>query len=794
MEETQRKQLEETQRKQLEEQKQQQTSEELKIDDNEIPALEPALEYEDYFNKNREKYQHTNNLEYLTQQEQQTHKEQQMIEQFKDQFNNNNDFKNKFLNQYHGQGGLPDFFQEPTQFVVNGTLVNNPQWISPFDKLNEQLKEPRFKQQFFDKLDKPSIIQFMKQYPQPYLQPHSKIISNTTTPLLTLKIQEGGTKYNDIIEFKNELINAIKITTITNKLKNAINNVVNIFNVEKIINIVNTLSINANIEKFANELITFGNQKKEIGKNMTEKIEYLQTQLDSIELKNKMISCLMYSKNYNNNNNENMRSNDIHYEFTSFIIKLALYNKLNNQQLKYKLPQVDSNSRVFFNINNKILHTKITDDDSKLTTTNILNNLYEKIISSKPNEQLFIENDVLSLDYETYPKSFNLNYKEFITNIINLSCSNTYENTNKTRLTQKKPLFYPYYKRDANKNLIKVSMKDKKEIEEKIEIYDQNNCVGTHINISDNDKCIHFVASCLLSCDPNKLNICSEMLKKTEIFDVEPLSKINNMNPFIALKILKTFGFVVNLNNKQYYEVEKIDEWLNKIKTKDEKLYNIINNNEKLKKYLDMVVFFINKNPTILNKNIKPRGIDEQTVMMRNIVLSQLELTYSIKPIPLIYSTKPKEEIFSLKPQTKYFQIGRGYNDMSEINALENLYEDIIKDIESVNIKISDEDKNKIILLFETNRDIEHRLKKLYQMLENLKNVAQIIGTKNNPSITVSIEEIEKVNSTNDLKEYVNNLISQLNTSIENNNQAKETSFNNIVQNMKFMNQLFYKH
>ena len=177
---------------------------------------------------------------------------------------------------------------------------------------------------------------------------------------------------------------------------------------------------------------------------------------------------------------------------------------------------------------------------------------------------------------------------------------------------------------------------------------------------------------------------------------------------------------------------------------------------------------------------------------VKEILIEQpIEKVFTIELKEEVFTMQPEEKTFSLQPQIKAIQIGRGYNDIKlmTINELHKQYENII-----TNISLSNEDKTNVDKSFETIHVIDARLKKLYGLAKTLDDVSKrILGKTINPANNVSNVEIENVKSEDDLEKYINNLIPQINTSIDNNEKARKITFDDIVQKMNLMNQLLIK-
>lgn len=136
-------------------------------------------------------------------------------------------------------------------------------------------------------------------------------------------------------------------------------------------------------------------------------------------------------------------------------------------------------------------------------------------------------------------------------------------------------------------------------------------CYTTLVNAKDEDQCRKYIFNCLLNNDANSLENCLNTFKtEPHFFDVA-VNEINTMHPLLALRTLQRFGFRTHTvyddeAGTQLRKVERVDHWLNnfvKQQFKEKDTAKVIQNNDRLLAYLDLIAQYINANPGILNKS-----------------------------------------------------------------------------------------------------------------------------------------------------------------------------------------------
>lgn len=168
----------------------------------------------------------------------------------------------------------------------------------------------------------------------------------------------------------------------------------------------------------------------------------------------------------------------------------------------------------------------------------------------------------------------------------------------------------------------------------------KDNCYSTQVKGA---QCTKFIADVIISDDPESLAKYLDNLKMDDsafaLTVGKEMEEISNINPTLAVKILRKFGFVersIPSRGREIKKFESFGDWIRNLKTKgltDATIKNI-EKATKLKLYLEVLVNFVNTNPAILNSGITDAN-PESEVVDPNSYLGRL----GIKMIPRIVST-----------------------------------------------------------------------------------------------------------------------------------------------------------
>lgn len=164
-------------------------------------------------------------------------------------------------------------------------------------------------------------------------------------------------------------------------------------------------------------------------------------------------------------------------------------------------------------------------------------------------------------------------------------------------------------------------------------------CYSTGLN-KDGTECHAYIYECLLNDDADALKKCVARLSASD-FQKMTADEINNMHPIIAYRTLQKFGFKKRLAQdsiagQQLYKVQDVTEWLKALK-EDKNMDSatvekIANENHKIMHYLRHVVEFVNKNPSILNKDYSGATIESVGDVKAPELMNALKIAHRIEP------------------------------------------------------------------------------------------------------------------------------------------------------------------
>ena len=121
------------------------------------------------------------------------------------------------------------------------------------------------------------------------------------------------------------------------------------------------------------------------------------------------------------------------------------------------------------------------------------------------------------------------------------------------------------------------------------------------------ESCSDFIFECLLKDDDKALDRCLKVAKNVS-FNVIALREINKMHPMIAKQALDKFGFRVKTDSVGKPEsMEDVSEWIRRLSKED--ATKVMENNEDLLRYLNLLSAYINANPSVIDPSIKAAEI-----------------------------------------------------------------------------------------------------------------------------------------------------------------------------------------
>ena len=398
--------------------------------------------------------------------------------------------------------------------------------------------------------------------------------------------------------------------------------------------------------------------------------------------------------------------------------------------------------------------TPININDAK-----ILQNIYHLVYTGS---SVIIGGQTMNI-YNNY-NNVSTNTSDFDLNDV-LMVKNLITSRKYTNVTQPKPtdtLFVQdmitkmTYYRDDRGEYYRLGLNGEKIMYDKDNIK-PDNCAGTMLRGAD---CTKFVRDCIMSGDNDALSKALHNLKDENMFKVAH-SELTNMDPDIAIQILKTFKFKKNIKNLPngvtFTEPQSFEAWKNTVLQNPSEISQsarqAIEGNPKLCDYLKGVIDFVNKNPAILNPNWKesaPEKLSEDpyiNLLKKKVwknprpeemkyVDAKMLLQGVISPTLLTPGrlTNPFSNIIignGLQfPGTRTMFGGANVYEKSIINkinengsignTMEVLFNEIHTDLKKAGYVLTTTDHHKLDNSFDELKKTEGRLSELYGMLRTL--------------------------------------------------------------------------
>mgnify|MGYP001314957855 CR=1 FL=1 len=335
-------------------------------------------------------------------------------------------------------------------------------------------------------------------------------------------------------------------------------------------------------------------------------------------------------------------------------------------------------------------------------------------------------------------------------------------------------------------------------------------CYSSALNFENDEQCEKYMTQCLLSQNSKEVSECIEFWKKSDYFKVTK-SEISKMHPLVAKSTLAKFGFrehevydpIAKMNIKK---VESVDHWLKEQlhkkfsevatnETGNKSLADVIQENQMLIDYLQMLVDYVNSNPKILNTDIsgvrtaeaigyvgtsklaeklgismrqEPVNVKESVSYDFGRLSSHVKTSYIgqlgrrsnlFSPLPFSFGNVPKNMFmspyavspFSLSFATQYggqgfgkihlpmFETQTNVNRITGADALKSIILSTINEIELIHKKVMDKsDYDKIMKRLENLKCIE---KDLIDAEMTLQEYRDLLETFNNYEPEVVTEE-----------------------------------------------------
>lgn len=515
---------------------------------------------------------------------------------------------------------------------------------------------------------------------------------------------------------------------------------------------------------------------------------------------------VMLAKNFINR--ENMDDTDIHYEWTDFIIKTALYHKkINNKYIvlvklndfiKYFIDSEKYNKSNIFELkndaNNNILfgkslpflpnkYTKIWLNKDKYILVEdcptFFQQLYQKVYDSNIGKINICGNEIIIHNQLNIIK-FNIKIDDSVNRILSKTIRKFEESMSVLDWTEYiKNNFWgfnndDYYNNIDNKKKI-LTDKDNKKI-----LNYKNNCSSTMLNF-DEKECREYVTSCLYGNNLNNLEACIKKIRMNpNLLDIVK-QEINNIHPEIAIHTLEKFGFKIYTTYDTFYgkdirKIERVKNWINNYlahKFSQKQIENLINENRSLLDYFDLLSQYINQNPNLLNPDLKISNKYDRSIKLIQTGGQNLKLNFANKVISgggdLIQLKNGLIGIIMQKYRLPEIPIEHHSTCGS---TLYDLFKDTLNDLRNKKINVSNTDLSKIEDHIKSIINLEKELLKHLVYLEEFNKLYETLGKDKRINTQVlTLENLEKIINTynskekkySDKQQYLLNLLNKLN-------------------------------
>ena len=447
------------------------------------------------------------------------------------------------------------------------------------------------------------------------------------------------------------------------------------------------------------------------------------------------------------------------------------------------------------------------------TSTDILRQIYNGIYTNaagytSPNGVVITGNQTRTSE------SFSLNHVMNITKQLK-SKSSSSSNTLQDLVTNS------IWHRDKHNNLFRYNANGSKEpISNSIQSIENsltNKCFRTKLDMDDDDPKCQSIFFCLLHNDTKKLNKCLANLD-TNHFD-QATNDASNTNPYSVIHVLKQVGVKskqeqVKLNSGTHVTIDvpmTVEEWLNSIG--DESIKKSIESNQGFKNYISGLIKWVRENPSILNKNLSSntRIINSQnfcglkkwrspsnTVKASYKMLKNFpKMTYPVLNsnnqtlLPFMntsFTGNPMQGGGSQKGGSHHISqshiehiMNPQVNEVATCSSVhDNIIDNIKRDLQTIGFKLSESDDKKINDAINSIKQQEENLVNLHRVLQNLIDYGRLNGIDCRYSNQENSIKINAVNSSNDLSDikseedlqnYINTNVTELQRCINNSNR-----------------------
>lgn len=306
-----------------------------------------------------------------------------------------------------------------------------------------------------------------------------------------------------------------------------------------------------------------------------------------------------------------------------------------------------------------------------------------------------------------------------------------------------------------------------------------NKCGTTQVKENGNERCQDYIDQCLRG---ENIDQCRAFFANANFFETTQ-EEIRNMNPSVALRTLKTFGFQEETQYDEEYKmnivrIQPYHKWFAGLKnvTNDQTTIDEIGKNDKLTQYLKWVIELVNCNIGILNPGVNNKGkpdshdpnrfnyttfgkmglkarrpvrnscrdIDgiENLIKGYNVSLGiRLNAPIVGGVVPVVSMIGGGSMVTLNQAETSVNQLKEARKSTAEI--LSKAFEYLVGKLQAFNKDISTTDKNKINQLLRDLQKKEDELYKLMNFVEKYSILVDVFG-EDRASQTVKVDDMKK--------------------------------------------------
>lgn len=307
-----------------------------------------------------------------------------------------------------------------------------------------------------------------------------------------------------------------------------------------------------------------------------------------------------------------------------------------------------------------------------------------------------------------------------------------------------------------------------------------NKCGTTQVKEDVNETCQGYIAQCLRG---ENIDQCRRYFANADFFETT-LEEIRNMNPTVALRTLKTFGFLEETEYDEEYQmnitrIQPYHKWFAGLKnvTNDQATIDEIGKNDKLAQYLKWVIKLVNCNIGILNPGVTHKGnpdsedpnrfahtsfgqmglkgrravrdschrdIDGLENLIKNTNVSlgiRLNAPIVGGVVPVVSMVGGGSMVTINQAETSVNQLKESRKSTAEV--LETTFTYLVKKLHAFNKDISTKDKQKIHQLIKDLAIKEDELYRLMNFVEKYSVIVDVFG-QDRAERTVKLDDMKK--------------------------------------------------